>query len=68
MDSEYFFFYLAGVVVGIIILVFVIRWTLRIDTIVSNQRATISFLIKMCRQQGVPENEITTLKDKFEVE
>jgi hypothetical protein len=42
-----------------------LRWALGVDTKIKHQKAMIAFLIKLCRQQGVSEDEIDGLKNTF---
>lgn len=65
MKSEEYFIYLGAVILGLIIFGLIIRWAVRADTIVNNQRAIIAYLIKLCRQQGVSDDEIDGLKNTF---
>lgn len=52
---------------GLIISILIMRWIFSIDRHLKNQRATIALLIKLCRQQGVPADDIDGIKNTFEI-
>jgi hypothetical protein len=62
MKPEDFFIYLGVVILSLIIFGLIVRWAVRADTIVNNQQAIISHLSKLCRQQGIPDDESTVEK------
>lgn len=53
--------------IGLVIFVLVLRWIFSVDRHLKNQRATIALLIKLCRQQGVPADDIDGIKNTFEI-
>lgn len=59
--------YILGAIIGLVVFVVLLRWLFSIDRHLKNQKAMIAFMIKLCRQQDVPETEIDELKQKFEL-
>lgn len=53
--------------IGLVIFVLVLRWIFSVDRHLKNQRAMIALLIKLCRQQGVPADDIDGIKNTFEI-
>jgi hypothetical protein len=49
-------------VLWVLIYVLIVRWVFRINTHVRNQRTMIELLIKLCRRNGVPEEELYSIK------
>ncbi len=47
---------------AIYIQVLIIRWVFKIEQQLSNQRATVWLLMKLCEKQGVAPEEIMTIK------
>lgn len=54
-------------IIGLVIFVLIMRWIFSIDRHLKNQKATIALLIKLCRQQGVPDDDIDGIKNTFEI-
>ena len=59
--------YAGAVIIGLVIFGLVIRWAVRADSIVSNQRAMIAFLMKLCEKQGVSPDTLDGLKNTYGV-
>lgn len=66
-QDNFLVFYVVFGAIGLILMFFLTRWVLGIDRHLKNQRATIALLIKLCRQQGVPADDIDGIKNTFEI-
>lgn len=55
------------VALAIIIQVVIIRWVFKIDEQVSNQKAMIWLLIKMCEKHGVDLKELEQIRTTFKI-
>jgi hypothetical protein len=65
METEhYILFGIGGLLLGIIIL----RWILSIDRHLKNQKAIIALLMMLCQKQGVTDDELQKVRNKFEVD
>lgn len=65
IDASAIIIYLAFGILTIIVWGLLIRWAVRSDSIVKNQQAIIWFMILQCKKQGIPDEDIQTLKDHF---
>lgn len=65
-DNSTLWYILFGII-GLVVFVLIMRWIFSIDRHLKNQRATIALLIKLCRQQGVPADDIDGIKNTFEI-
>lgn len=52
---------------ALILSILIMRWIFSIDRHLKNQKATIALLIKMCRRQGVNDEEIDEIKNTFDL-
>lgn len=59
--------YILFSLIGLVIFVLVLRWIFSIDRHLKNQRAMIALLMKLCKQQGVPADDIDGIKNTFEI-
>jgi hypothetical protein len=67
MNDNFTIFYVVFGVIALILSFFLIRWVLGIDRQIKNQKAMIALLIKLCRQQDVPEDQLEEVKSKFDL-
>jgi hypothetical protein len=67
MDSPNYFFILGFAILGLVIWCLLIRWAVRADKSVANQKVIIEILSSIARQHGVPADEIDGIKNTFEI-
>lgn len=67
MNDNSTLWYILFAIIGLVVFVLILRWIFGIDRHLKNQKAMIAFMIKLCRQQDVPDAEIEELKQKFEL-
>lgn len=59
--------YILFAIIGLVVFVLLLRWIFGIDRHLKNQKAMIALMIKLCRQQNVPEDQINEVKGKFDL-
>jgi hypothetical protein len=67
MNDNFTVFYIVFGIIALMLSFFLIRWVLGIDRQIKNQKAMIALLIKLCRQQDVPEDQLEEVKSKFDL-
>lgn len=67
MNDNFTVFYIVFGTIALVLSFFLIRWVLGIDRQIKNQKAMIALLIKLCRQQGVTDDDIDGIKNTFEI-
>jgi hypothetical protein len=67
MNDNFTIFYIVFGTIALVLSFFLIRWVFGIDRQIKNQKAMIALLIKLCRQQDVPEDQLEEVKSKFDL-
>jgi hypothetical protein len=67
MSDNFTVFYIVFGTIALALSFFLIRWVLGIDRQIKNQKAMIALLIKLCRQQDVPEDQLEEIKTRFDL-
>lgn len=67
MNDNFTIFYIVFGSIALVLSILIMRWIFSIDRHLKNQRATIALLIKLCRQQGVPADDIDGIKNTFDI-
>ncbi len=65
MNEDLWMYMIIASIIYYVILFLVIQGASKNNEQTKLQRATLYFLIKLCRAQGVPEEEITEMKKMF---
>mgnify|MGYP001245888474 CR=1 FL=1 len=65
MQSTDFIMYVGCAILGLVIYGLVIRWAVRADHTIRQQKAMIALLIKLCRKNGVSDDDIDGIKNTF---
>jgi hypothetical protein len=56
--EEAILLYIAAIVAGLFILMFVMRWIFKIDKLIRYQEGIIAALFEIAKKQGVPQDRI----------